>query len=91
LRELLAGGKIPRAELAEFFGVTKSRERVQEIVIDQANSALCDGNYVDGNWVRTNTKCEDNIAYRSVAMPSSYIRVEVDPGASRVETAAAAR
>src|SRR5262249_45590088 len=80
LRELVASGKIRRAELAEFFDVATSRERVQEIVIDQAKSTLCDENYVDGNWVHTNPKCEDNIAYRRVAMPSSYIRVEVNPG-----------
>jgi hypothetical protein len=89
LRELLASGKVRRAELAEFFDLAISRERVQEIVIDQAKSTLCDGNYFDGNWVHTNPKCEDNIAYRRVAMPSSYIRVEVNPGTSRYETAAA--
>ena len=77
VRELVASGKIRRAELAELFDVAASRERVQEIVIDQARSALCDGNYVDGNWVHTDRKCEDNIAYRRVSMPTSYIRVEV--------------
>ena len=89
LRELVASGKVRRAELAELFDIATSRERVQEIVIDQANSTLCDGNYIDGNWVRTNPKCEDRIVYRRVAMPSSYIRVEVNPGTSRYETAAA--
>jgi hypothetical protein len=89
LRELVADGKARRAELAEFFDIAISGEHVQEIAIDQSKSTLCDGNYVDGNWVHTNPKCEDNIAYRSVAMPSSYIRVEVNPGASRSETAAA--
>jgi hypothetical protein len=89
LRELVASGKVRRAELAELFDIATSRERVQEIVIDQAKSTLCDGNYVDGNWVHADRKCEDNIAYRRVSMPSSYIRVEVNPGTSRYETAAA--
>jgi hypothetical protein len=89
LRELVASGKVRRAELAEFFDIATSRERVQEIVIDQAKSTLCDGNYFDGNWIHTNPKCEDNIAYRRVAMPSSYIRVEVNSSTSRYETAAA--
>jgi hypothetical protein len=89
LRERVASGKIGRAELAEFFDITTSREPVQETVIDETRSSLCDGNYVDGNWIHTNPKCEDNIAYRRVAMPSSYIRVKVDPGTPRYETAAA--
>jgi hypothetical protein len=89
VRELVASGKIRRAELAELFDVAASKEPVQEIVIDQAKSTLCDGYYVDGNWVHTDRKCEDNIAYRRVSMPTSYIRVEVNPGTSRYETAAA--
>jgi hypothetical protein len=89
LRELVATGKVRRAELAEFFDIATSRERVQEIVIDQAKSTLCDGNYFDGNWVHANPNCQDNIAYRRSAMPSSYIRVKVDPGTPRYETAAA--
>ena len=89
LRERVASGKIGRAELAEFFDITTSREPVQETVIDETRSSLCDGNYVDGNWVHTDRKCEDNIAYRRVSMPTSYIRVEVNPGTSRYETAAA--
>ena len=89
LRERVASGKIGRAELAEFFDIATSREPVQETVIDETRSTLCDGNYVDGNWIHTNPKCEDNIAYRRVAMPSSYIRVEVNPATSRYDTAAA--
>jgi hypothetical protein len=89
LRELVAGGKAQRAELAEFFDIATSREPVQETVIDEARSILCDGNYVDGNWVHTNPKCEDSIAYQRAAMPSPYLRVEVNPGTPRYETAAA--
>ena len=91
LRETLALGKIRRAALEEFFQLTTSRERVHQTVIDSANSALCDGNYVDGNWTRTNPKCEDRIVYQKVAAGSPYISARVDPSSSRIETAAAAR
>ena len=90
LREVVALGKIQRAALAEFFTIATSSELVQHMAIDQANSTRCDGNYFDGDWVRTNPKCEDNIAYRKVAIPSSYITVKVDPRASRLETESAA-
>jgi hypothetical protein len=64
-----------------------TRDSLLQIVIDQANSNLCDGNYVDGNWTHTNPKCEDDVAYKVVATPSNYITVKVDPVSSRLETA----
>jgi hypothetical protein len=91
LREMVAFGKVRRANLEEFFQLSTSRESVQQIVIDSANSTLCDGNYVDGNWTRTNPKCQDRIVYQRVATASPYISVRVDPAYSRIETAAAAR
>ena len=89
LREILALGKIRRAALEEFFEVTMSRAPTQQIVIDSANSTLCDGNYLDGNWTRTNPKCEDKIVYQRVASASPYITVRVVPASSRIEAAAA--
>jgi len=89
-REILALGKIRRAALEEFFEVTTSRAPTQQIVIDSANSTLCDGNYLDGNWTRTNPTCEDKIVYQRVASASPYITVRVDPASSRIEAAAAA-
>jgi len=90
LREILAWGKIRRAALEEFFEVTTSRATAQQIVIDSANSTLCDGNYLDGNWTNTNPTCEDKIVYQRVASASPYITVRVDPASSRIEAAAAA-
>ena len=90
LREILALGKIRRAALEEFFEVTMSRAPTQQIVIDSANSTLCDGNYLDGNWTNTNPTCEDKIVYQRVASASPYITVRVDPASSRIEAAAAA-
>jgi hypothetical protein len=52
---------------------------------------LCDGNYVDGIWTHTNPKCEDRVAYKIVASPSSYVTVKVDPASPRLETAAIGR
>lgn len=89
LREIVALGKVRRADLEEFFELTTSRQLVQQTVIDSAKSAQCDGTYIDGNWTRTNPKCEDRLAYKTVTGPSPYIAVRVDPVPSRVETALA--
>jgi hypothetical protein len=84
LREILALGKIRRAVLEEFFEVTMSRATVQQIAIDSANSTLCDGHYLDGNWNHTNPACADKIVYQRVVSASPYITVRVDPASSRV-------
>ena len=89
LRDMLSSGKIRRATVAELFEITTSTDSIQQVVIDEANSTFCDGNYVDGNWIHTNPKCEDRIAYKKVASPSPYITVRVAPASSRLETAAA--
>jgi hypothetical protein len=87
LREMVALGKVRRGALEEFFELTTSRQLVQQTVIDSAKSVLCDGNYIDGNWTRTNPKREDRLAYKTVTGSSRYIAVRVEPVASRVETA----
>lgn len=89
LREILSSRKIKKAELGEFFALTTSWGTRQEVVVDQAKSTLCDGNYMDGNWVRTNPKCEDRIAYKKVTNPSPYIAVKVDAASARLEASAA--
>jgi hypothetical protein len=91
LSEMVALGTVIRADLEEFFQLSTSRESVQQTVIDPANSAFCDGNYVDGNWIRTNPKCGDRVVYDTVAAASAYISVRVDPAYSRIETTAATR
>jgi hypothetical protein len=83
VREALSSGKI--------FRFTTGRDSVQQIVIDQANSALCDGNYVDGNWIHTNPQCEDQVSYTAVTSASAYITVKVDPASTRIEAAARGR
>jgi hypothetical protein len=86
-RRALSSGKIGRTAAAETFALTTSRGSIQEVLLDEANSSLCDGNYVDGSWVHMNAKCEDGIAYIDVASASAYIAVNVNPAASRFETA----
>ncbi len=79
LRRTLSAGKPNRAELASYFKVTTTRLPVQARVIDWANSSLCEGNYVDGMWMRHNQNCQDNIHFKTVTMPSEYITVRVEP------------
>ena len=89
LRDMLSLGKIRRATVAELFEVTTSTDFIQQVAIDDAKSTFCDGNYLDGNWIHTNPKCEDRLAYKKVASPYPYITVRVASASSRVETVAA--
>jgi hypothetical protein len=84
----LSSGKISRSDAAEFFQPT-TRDFIQQVVVDQANSIFCDGTYVDGNWIHTNSGCEDSVTYRAVASASGYIAVNVDSVPSSLETAMA--
>jgi len=87
VRRAISAGVAGGTNAAEFFQLTTSKDSVHQMVIDEAHSTFCDGNYVDGNWVPTNTKCDDDVRYEVVAGPSSYITVIVDPVSSRLETA----
>ena len=71
-----------RAAAAEDLKLTTYRGLVPRVVIDEANSAFCDGNYIDGLWTHTDRNCEEKVTYKTVAMPSDYIAVRVDPVAS---------
>jgi len=82
LLRALSSGSISRTDAAEFFQVTTSRDSVRQTVIDEANSHLCDGNYVDGNWTHTDPKCAETVAYKVIASPSTYITVTVEPTSS---------
>jgi len=85
----LSASKISRSAAAEFFQLTTTTDSIQQVVLDQANSTLCDGGYVDGNWIHTNPRCEDSIAYKEVASASPYIMVNVYPVTSSLEAAMA--
>jgi hypothetical protein len=70
--------KLNREQAASLFQVATSRPMVQEKVIDKQNSHFCQGNYVDGNWVQTDTSCKEQVQYATRTVPSEYWAVEVD-------------
>ena len=70
--------KLKRDQAASFFQVSTSRPMVEQKVIDKQNSHFCEGNYVDGNWVRKDPKCQDQVQYINQTVPSPYLTVQVD-------------
>jgi hypothetical protein len=91
LRTVLPAGKAQRAELATYFNVTTSRPLVRAAVIDEAHSSFCDGNYMDGNWIQKDPKCQDKVSFKTVTTPSDYIAVQVEPVSPRGQESAASR
>jgi hypothetical protein len=82
-RDAVSRGKISRAEAERFFDVTASRTPERRDLIDMANSKFCDGNYADGAWVQTDSRCRDDVKYRTVMADPDYVTVRVDPASGR--------
>ncbi len=70
--------RLNREQAASLFQVTTSRPIVQERVVDQQNSRLCKGSYVDGNWVQADPKCQEQLQYSNRTAPATYWSVAVD-------------
>jgi len=70
--------KLKRDQAASFFQLSTSRPMVEQKVIDKQNSHFCEGNYVDGNWVRKDPKCQDQVQYINQTVPSPYLTVQID-------------
>ena len=70
--------KLKRDQAASNFVMSTYRAMVDQKVIDKEHSHLCDGNYVDGSWVRKDSKCQDQVQYTSQTVPSPYLTVQVD-------------
>ena len=70
--------KLKRDQAASLFKVSTFRPMVEQKVIDKQHSQFCEGNYVDGNWVRKDPKCQDQVQYTSETAPSQYLTVQVD-------------
>jgi hypothetical protein len=70
--------KLKRDQAASFFQVTTSRATVDQKVIDIPHSQFCEGSYVDGNWVRKDPKCQDQVQYTNQTTPSPYLTVQVE-------------
>ena len=79
VRSAICNRKLSRAEKASCFTVRTSREYVQHVVIDVAQSNFCDTTPLDGLWTRTDPNCQDRINYVTITSPSDYITVRVDP------------
>jgi hypothetical protein len=78
-QEALSRRKGGRAEAAELFTLTTSRESETRRVIDENHSTFCEGTYLDGAWAQTNPTCKDNVKFKTITAPSDYITVRVDP------------
>ena len=78
LRNIISTGKVKRDELAAYFNVTISRLPVRAVVVDDSNSSFCEGNYMDGNWIHKDAKCQDKVSFKTVIRPSDYLTVQVD-------------
>jgi hypothetical protein len=70
--------KLKRDQAASLFQVSTYRATVQQQSIDKENSHFCDGDYVAGNWVRKDPKCQDQVQYINQTVPSPYLTVQVD-------------
>ena len=86
--ESVSAHRVRRTVAAESLKLTTYRSLVPKIVIDEANSAFCAGNYVDGLWTQTDRSCEEKVTFKTVAVPSGYIAVRVDPAAGAPATTA---
>jgi hypothetical protein len=70
--------KLKRDQAASFFQVSTSRSMVEQKVVYKQHSQYCDGNYVDGNWVRKDPKCQDQVQFMNQIVPSPYVTVQVE-------------
>jgi hypothetical protein len=85
----LSHHRLAKADAAGFFDLTTYRDAVQEVVIDEAASTFCSGNYVDGLWTHTDSRCADRINTKTITVPSGYITVKVDPALPVLRASAA--
>jgi hypothetical protein len=80
-QEVAADGpvdKLKRDQAASMFLVTTYRPLVEEKVVDKEHSHYCDGNYLDGNWVKTDSNCQDQVQFITQTVPSPNLAVQVD-------------
>jgi hypothetical protein len=72
--------RLGRANAARLLGVASSTESEPRVVIDDANSVFCDGNYnMDGLWVHSDPACQDSVAYKTIMVPSEFVTLKVEP------------
>ena len=89
VRQAISNGKRSQSDVAGSFKVSTSREPVRKIVVDEAESHFCAGNFLDGSWTTSDAKCKDQVNYKALAAPSDYISVRIDPSEARAGLASA--
>ena len=72
------GTSLKRSQAESFFLVGTSRAMVEQKVVDKQHSKYCDGNYVDGNWVKKDSHCQDQVQFINRVLPSPYMTVQVE-------------
>ncbi len=70
--------KMKRDQAAALFQVNTYRSMVEQKVIDKQHSQFCAGSYIDGSWVHSDAKCQDQVQFVSQAVPSPYLTVQVE-------------
>jgi hypothetical protein len=88
-RKAASAHKINKADMAAYFTLSTNRPLVRSVVIDEAASKFCEGNFVEGLWMKTDSHCQDQISYQTVSVPSDYVTVKVDPAGSEHKISAA--
>jgi hypothetical protein len=81
--------KRSRSDIAGSFKMSTSREPVQKIVVDEAETHFCAGNFLDGSWTANDASCKDEVHYKALAVPSDYVTVRIDPSPVRAGLASA--
>jgi hypothetical protein len=76
--EVPVSGEVAKLNRESLFQVSTSRPIIQQRVVDEQNSRLCKGNYVDGNWVQADPNCKEQVQYTNRTVPATYWVVEVD-------------
>jgi hypothetical protein len=80
VRQTISEHKMSQTTAAEDFKLTTYRGLVPQVAIDDANSVLCAGNYIDGLWTQSDRNCEEKVSYKTVAMPSGLLGWSLSPG-----------
>jgi hypothetical protein len=90
-RKMFSAKKAARSDVEAVITITTSKDPEPRLVIDEANSRFCEGNYVDGAWQQRDPHCTETIMSKTVAVPSDCvtIRLGLSPAEQAAKTAAA--
>jgi hypothetical protein len=79
--EVVVDGPVEKLKLddaAAIFQISTYRPMIEQKVVDKEHTKYCDGNYMDGAWVRTDSKCQDQVQFITKTVPSPNLTVQVD-------------